>query len=130
MKRKTKQQISINKLEETINKIQTNINNLHEDITKLKYDTEITKSKVFNYENISQNKEMKLEADNFQAAIEFLDTDPCGENLKFYDGQNNKNPKSYLQDVKFGKKAKLLAIDQFFMYLSWLRNCFTARILS
>ena len=33
--------------------MQANINNLHENIKKLKNDTEITKSKMFNYENIS-----------------------------------------------------------------------------
>ena len=39
------------------------------------------------------------------------------ENIKFYDGQNYKKPRSYPQDVKPGKKANLLAIDQFFTYL-------------
>ena len=115
MKQKTEQKVFINELEET-NKIQTNINNLHEDIIKLKNDTEIAKSKMFRHENISQNKEMSksttgLEADDFV----FLNTSPLCENIKFYDVQNNKKPKSYPQDVKPGKKAKLLAIDQFFM---------------
>ena len=69
--------------------MQTNINNLHENITKLINDNEITKSKMFSYENISQNKEMSkstigLEADDFQAAFEFLDTRPHCENIKFY----------------------------------------------
>ena len=133
--KKTEQQIYINKLEEIISKMQTNTSNLHENITKLKDDTEITKSKMFSYENISQNKEIfksttGLEADDFQAVFEFLDIGPHCENIKFYDGQNNKKSKSYPQDIKPGKKAKLLAIDQFFMYLSWLRNGFTTRILS
>ena len=103
-------------------------------ITRLKSDTEITKSKMFSYENVSQNKEMLksatgLEADDFQAVSEFLDTVPHCENIKFYDGQNNKKLKVYPQDVKPGKKAELLAIDQFFMYLSWLRNGFTTSFL-
>ena len=84
---------------------------------------------MFSYENISQNKEMfkptaGLEVDDFQAVFELLDTGPHCQNIKFYDGQNNKKPKSYRQDFKPGKKAKLLATDQFFMYLSWLRNGF------
>ena len=75
--------------------MQTNINNLHENITKLINDNEITKSKMFSYENISQNKEMfkytiGLEAHDFQAVFEFLDTRPHCENIKFYDGQNKK----------------------------------------
>ena len=65
-----------------------------------------------------------------QAVFEVLDTGPHCENIKFYDGQNNKKPKSYPQDVKPGKKAKVLAINQFFMYLSWLRHGFTTRMLS
>ena len=90
---------------------------------------------MFSYENISQNKEMfksttGLEADDFQAIFEFLDTGPHCENIKFYDGQNKRKSKSHPQDVKPGKKAKLLAIDQCFMYLCWLRNDFTARMLS
>ena len=90
---------------------------------------------MFSYDNISQNKEMfrsttGLEADDFQAVFGFLDTGPRCENIKFYDGQNSKKPKTYPQDVKPGKKAKLLAIDRFFMYLSWLRNGFTTRMLS
>ena len=39
---------------------------------------------------------MKIfEADDFQAVAEFLGTGPHCENIKFYDGQNNKKPKSY-----------------------------------
>ena len=107
--------------------MQTNINNLLENITKLKNDTEITKSKMLSYENISQNKGMfksttGLETVDFQAGFEFLDAGPHCENIKLHDGQNNKKPKSYPQDVKTGKKAKLLAIIQFFMYLRWLKN--------
>ena len=65
---------------------------------------------MFSYENISQNKEMfksttGLEADDFQAVFEFLDTGPHWKNIKFFDGQNNKKPKSYPQDVKSGKKS-------------------------
>ena len=95
----------------------------------------MAKSKMFSYENISQNEKMfksttGLEADDFQAVFEFLDTVSYCENIKFYDGQNNKKPKSYIQDVKPGKEAMLLAIDQFFMYLSWLRNGFTTIMIS
>ena len=115
--------------------MQTNINNLHENITKLINDNEITKSKMFSYENIIQNKEMfkstiGFEADDFQAVFEFLDTRPHCENIKFYDDQNKKSLKVILKILNLKKKAKLLAIDQFYMYLSWLRNGFDARMLS
>ena len=85
--------------------MQTKINNLHEKITKLKNDTEIAKSEMFSYENISQNKKMfksttGLEADDFQVVFEFLDTNLHCENIKFFDGENNKKPKSYPQDVE------------------------------
>ena len=109
--------------------MQTNINNLHENITKLKNDTEITKSKMFSYENISHNKEMfksttGLEADGSQAVFEFLCTGPHCENIKFYDGQNKKEFKSYPQDLKPGKKAKLRGIDQFFYVLKLVQKRF------
>ena len=61
---------------------------------------------------ISQNKKMfksttGFEADDFQAVFEFLDTGPHGDNVKFYDGQNNIKPnETYTQDAKPGKKAK------------------------
>ena len=122
-------------MEEIINKMQTNINNLHESTTKLKNDTKITKSKMFSYENIRQNKEnfkstIGLKADDFLVVFEFLDTGLHCENIKFYDGRNNKKPKSYPQDVTPGQKAKLQAIDRFFICLIWLRTGFTTRILS
>ena len=41
-----------------------------------------------------------LEADDFQVVFEFLDTDLHCENIKFFDGENNKKPKSYPQDVE------------------------------
>ena len=90
--------------------------------------------KTFSYGNISQNKGMfksttGIEADDFQTVFEFLDTGPRCENIKHYDSQNNKKPKSYPQNVKPGKRAKLLAVDQFFIYVSWLRNGFTTKML-
>ena len=59
-----------------------------------------------------------LEDDDFQAGFEFLDTGPHCKNMKLYDSQNNKKPKSSSQNLKTAKKTKLLAIDQFFMYSS------------
>ena len=134
LKKKTEQQISINKLEEKIKKMQPNIND-KKNKTKLQNDSETTKSKIFSHENISQYKEMcksttGLETDSFQADFEFLYTGPRWESINFYDGQNDIKPKSYPQDVKDGKKTKLLAIDQFSMYLSWFRNGFTIGMLS
>ena len=73
---------------------------------------------------------MKIfEADDFQAVAEFLGTIPHCENIKFYDGQNNKKPKSYPQDVEPGNKANLQAVGRSCMYLSCLRNGFTTRML-
>ena len=43
-----------------------------------------------------------LKTDDFEAVFEFPDTVPRCENIKFYDGQNNKKPKSYPQDIKPG----------------------------
>ena len=134
LKQKTEQQISINKLEEKIKKMQPNINDKKNKV-KLQNDSETTKSKIFSHENISQYKEMcksttGLETDSFQAVFEFLYTGLRWESIKFYDGQNDIKPKSYPQDVKHGKKTKLLAIDQFSMYLSWFRNGFTIGMLS
>ena len=68
--------------------MQTNINNLHESITNFKNDTEITKSKMFSCENISQNKEIFKSTtglEEFPAVFEFFDTGPHFEHIKFYD---------------------------------------------
>ena len=112
MKQKTDQQTSIDKLEEIINKMQTNINNLHENITKLKNDTEIAKSKMFSYENISQKK------------FEFLDTGSHSENIKFYNGQNNNKPKRNPEDLKPGKKSKASSNQSVFYVLKLVEKCF------
>ena len=73
-----------------------------------------------------------LETNGFQAIFEFLDTRLCWENIKLYDGQNNKKPKGLPQDVKHGKKGNLaiLEIHQFSMCLNWLRNGFTIGMLT
>ena len=94
-------------------------------------------SRLFTCENISQCKEMfksttGLETNDFQAVFEFLDTDSCWENIKLYDGQNNKKPNGFPQDVKSGKKGNLaiLTIHHFSMYFSWLRNGFAIGMLT
>ena len=71
-----------------------------------------------------------LEADDFSAIFNFLNTGPNCENIKFYDSTNKMTSKSYPQNVKPGKRAKLDAKDQFFMYVSWLRNGFSTRMIS
>ena len=102
------------------------INNFHENIKKLGSDTVITKSKIF-----SQNKEMfkytiEHETAIFRLFLNFL-TSPRCEHMKSY--QNNKKSKSYPEAVKPRKKAKFPAIDHVLMYLCWLRNGFTTRML-
>ena len=94
-------------------------------------------SRLFTCENISQCKEMfksttGLETNDFQAVFKFLDTGSCWENIKLYDGQNNKKPKGFPQDVKSGKKGNLaiLTIHHFSMYFSWLRNGFAIGVLT
>ena len=102
------------------------INNFHENIKKLESDTVITKSKIF-----SQNKEMfkytiEHETAIFRLFLNFL-TSPRCEHMKSY--QNNKKSKSYPEAVKPRKKAKFPAIGHVLMYLCWLRNGFTTRML-
>ena len=87
--------------------MQTNINNLLENIAKLKNDTEITKSKMFSYENVSQNKGMfksttGFEAVDFQAGFEFLDAGPHCENIKLV--KITKNLEVILKILKLEKR--------------------------
>ena len=103
-------------------------------ITKLKNDTGITKSKIFSYKNISQNKEMfksatGLEADDFQTVFEFLYPVFVMRISNFMMVKITKSLKVILRMLNL-KTAKLLAIDQFFMYLQLLRSRFTTRIIS
>ena len=90
-------------------------------ITKLKNDTGITKSKIFSYKNISQNKEMfksatGLEADDFQTVFEFLYPVFVMRISNFMIVKITKSLKVILRMLNL-KTAKLLTIDQFFMYL-------------
>ena len=90
-------------------------------ITKLKNDTGITKSKIFSYKNISQNKEMfksttGLEADHFQTVFEFLYPVFVMRISNFMMVKITKSLKVILRMLNL-KTAKLLTIDQFFMYL-------------
>ena len=109
MKQITEQQISINKLEKEINKIQPNIKNLHENITELKSDTEITKSKKFSYENISQNKEMfksatEFEADGVQAVLNFLKPRLIARISDFMTVETTTSLKVVLKMLNLGKR--------------------------
>ena len=45
-----------------------------------------------------------LEADDFQTVLEFLDTSLCCENIKLYDGKNNKKPKVILKMLNLEKR--------------------------
>lgn len=55
-----------------------------------------------------------LKTDDFQALFGSLDISPGWQNIKVYDGRNNKTLKCYPQDCKSAKKAKLPAINHFF----------------
>ena len=109
LKKLTEQQISINKLEKEINKMQPNINNLHENITELKSDTEITKSKKFSYENISQNKEMfksatEFEVDGVQAVLNFLKPRLIARISDFMTVETTTSLKVVLKMLNLGKR--------------------------
>ena len=121
-------------LQESINTFQENEKTLLQENEKLLQENQQTRSKLFNYRNVAADKKLfksitSLEPDDFLAIFQFLNTGLHGENIKYYD-KNKKQPKHYPQDQKPGMKSKLKAIDQFFLYLSWLKNGFTITVIS
>ena len=101
----------------------------------LKVEIENVKSKLFNYKNTFTDKSLfksitSIEPDDFQAVFDFLDTGTYRENIKYYDTKNDKPIKEYPQSEKPGVKPKLSAVNQFFLYLTWLRNGLTLSMVS
>ena len=71
-----------------------------------------------------------LKADGFQAVFEFLRPVLVVRISNFMMVKITSSLKLIPQNLKLGRKTKILAISQFFIYLSCLRNEFTTRINS
>ena len=96
---------------------------------------------MFTYENLSKDEEKfrsatGIEVEKFNILYNYLEPGEFCENIKFYN-KNQANvdekisantfasPSFFSPKSKPGPKPKLKAIDQLFMYLTWLRLGFT-----
>ena len=96
---------------------------------------------LYNYENISRNKEhfkkaTGLDHESFLNLFEFVDPGEDCENIKSYDSSKRLSETQFplssssVDLLKSGRKSKVTAINQLFLYLVWLRNGFTLQHFS
>lgn len=88
-----------------------------------------TKKILPEIKNIMVKSATELDPDECLTMFWFLNIGPHCENVQLYDIQTKRKLGKYPQNVKPGMKAKPSAIDQFFMYLSWLRNGFPITLI-
>ena len=129
-------------LEKEVDNLKEKINfpEAEKNALKAENDAEMKNERLYNYENISRNKEhfkkaTGLDHESFLNLFEFVDP---GEFLvpgeACYDSYDSSKRLSEAQFplssssvdlLKSGRKPKVTAINQLFPYLVWLRNSFT-----
>ena len=108
---------------------------------KAENDTQMKNERLYNYDNISRNKEHFQKAtgvdhESFLNLFEFVDPGEDCKNIKFYDSSKRLSEAQFplssssVDLLKSGRKPKETAINQLFLYLVWLRNGFTLQNLS
>ena len=130
-------------LEKEVDNLKEKINFLEAENNALKAenDTEMKNERLYNYENISRNKEhfkkaTGLDHESFLNLFEFVDPGEDCKNIKFYDSSKRLSEAQFplssssVDLLKSGRKPKVTAINQLFLYLVWLRNGFTLQHLS
>ena len=126
----------VDNLNEKINFLEAENNAL-----KAENDTEMKNERIYNYENISRNKEhfkkvTGLDHESFLDLFEFVDPGKDSKNKKFYDSSKRLSEAQFplssnsVDLLKSGRKPKVTAINQLFFYLVWLQNGFTLQHLS
>ena len=130
-------------LEKEVYNLKEKINFLEveNNVLKAENDTPMKSERLYIYENISRNKELFKKAtglghESFLNLFEFVD--PCKDckNIKFYDSSKRLSEAQFplssssVDLLKSGRKPKVTAINQLFLYLVWLQNGFTLQHLS
>ena len=130
-------------LEKAVDNLKEKINFLEAENNAFKAEnnTQMKNKRLYNYENISRNKEhfkkaTGLDHESFLNLFEFVDPGEDCKNIKFYDSSKRLSEAQFplssssVDLLKSGRKPKVTAINQLFLYLAWLRNGFTLQHLS
>ena len=130
-------------LEKEIDYLKEKMNFLEAEKNALKAenDKQMKNEHLQNCENISRNNEhfkkaAGLDHESFLDLFEFVDPGKDSKNKKFYDSSKRLSEAQFplssssVDLLKSGRKPKVTAINQLFLYLVWLRNGFTLQHLS
>ncbi|XP_066936169.1 uncharacterized protein [Clytia hemisphaerica] len=107
---------------------------LHNENENLKKEIELLQDQKYSYKNISKDEKLFIKAtgisvESFKALLELLNPGEKSSNIKFYDtSRRMSNEKHSQEDISYLKRGGAPLLDneeQFFLYLSWLRNGFT-----
>ena len=130
-------------LEKEVDNLKEKINFLEAENNALKAENDrgMKNERLYNYENISRNKEhfkkaTGLDHESFLSLFEFADRGEDCKNIKFYDSSKRLSEAQFplsstsVDLMKSGRKPQVTAINQIFLYLVWLRNGSTLQHLS
>ena len=122
-------------------KEKTNFLEAENNALKAENDKQMKNERLYNYENISRNKEhfkkaTGLDHESFLVLFKFMDPGEECKNTEFYDSSKRLYEAQFpllsssVDLFKSGRKPKVIAINQLFLYLLWLQNGFTLQHLS
>lgn len=121
----------VDMLREELESLKTKVCSLENDNKRCNRKIELLQGEKYRYENVSKDLKLfrsttGLEKEAFDALFAFLDPGEDCSNIKLYDTDKRLSQATdNLEKLKPGPKPKHSSIEQFFMYLSWLRNGFT-----
>ena len=114
-----------------IQELKQKIQELEQHNISLAEENKCLKSHTYSYKNVHKNAELfrsatGLEEDSFDILYDFLNPGEDCCNIKFYDSSKRLSGETKEDKMpKSGPKPKLPPCEQFFMYLTWLKNGFT-----
>ena len=113
-------------LKKQVSSLQSSNTNLHQNISDYE-------CKSYRYENISKNNEHFTKAtgitkEKFRILLEYINPGKESCNIKYYDTNKRLCEETFTREtekLKPGRKPLLEPEEQFFLYLSWLKNGFS-----
>jgi len=113
--------------------LRSQIQLLEEEMTLLQITNSGLKNRIYSYSNIKNDITHFMSAtgfdnETFLSMYQFLDPGKDCENMKMHDTAKRLSEETLTTtekcNLKVGPKPKLSPVDQFFLYLSWLRKWF------
>ena len=109
-----------------IRNLREQLENLQSQYDDIEQENLYLQSRIYNYENVSKKenffrKATGIHVEKFDALLKFIDPGEGSSNIKMYDTSKRLSEETY---TVTGRKPRLDPREQFFLYLTWLKNGF------